>query len=227
MQIWLDIVPDGTYRAASLPSRAATRSCRRLMEGSSLKTSSPTSAAARAARMPGVGRVTVSLRKSMSGSAMSGFTRVDEVPAVIDLAEADDTVLDVLESEDGRGVQRLQLALVEEAPQQLDRRRVEAARRLLYQVPEAAGQDVGPGIDPVGVGQLGEQVVEALQIDGLEDGGQRLLRACLGEALEVRLDAVPCRRRFRLIGGRQQQHSHPGDVSLHVVPLSRSSDPTH
>src|SRR5438067_7185427 len=64
MQIWFDIVPDGTYSEASLPRTAATRSCRRLTLGSSPKTSSPTSAAAMAARMPALGRVTVSLRKS-------------------------------------------------------------------------------------------------------------------------------------------------------------------
>src|SRR5438034_331651 len=63
--VWFDIVPEGTNSAASLPSRAATRSSRRLTVGSSWKTSSPTSAACMAARMAGVGRVTVSLRRSM------------------------------------------------------------------------------------------------------------------------------------------------------------------
>src|SRR6516165_582789 len=63
--IWFDIVPDGTNTAASLPSRSATTSSSRLTVGSSPKTSSPTSAAFMAARMPAVGRVTVSLRRSI------------------------------------------------------------------------------------------------------------------------------------------------------------------
>ena len=57
----LHIVPVGSQSAASFPSRSATRSCRRMMVGSSPFCSSPTSAAAIAARMPGVGRVSVSL----------------------------------------------------------------------------------------------------------------------------------------------------------------------
>ncbi len=68
--IWFDMVPDGTNRPASLPSRSATDSSRRLTVGSSPKTSSPTSAAFIAARIPAVGRVTVSLRRSMIGSGM-------------------------------------------------------------------------------------------------------------------------------------------------------------
>src|SRR4051794_4242889 len=70
MEAWFDMVPDDTNRAASLPSSAATRCSRWLTVGSSPKTSSPTSAAAMAARMPAVGRVTVSLRKSTKLSGM-------------------------------------------------------------------------------------------------------------------------------------------------------------
>src|SRR5438132_815573 len=62
--IWFAIVPVGTHTAASLPSSAATRSCSVLTVGSSPYTSSPTSAAAIAARIPAVGRVTVSDRRS-------------------------------------------------------------------------------------------------------------------------------------------------------------------
>ena len=57
--IWLDIVPEGTKIARSLPSRAATRSSRALTVGSSPKTSSPTAACghglAHAGRRPGDG----------------------------------------------------------------------------------------------------------------------------------------------------------------------------
>jgi hypothetical protein len=67
----LVIVPDGMKRAASLPSISAMRSCKAFTVGSSPKTSSPTSAAAMAARIAGVGRVTVSLRRSM------GYKRVE------------------------------------------------------------------------------------------------------------------------------------------------------
>src|SRR5215211_4550369 len=62
---WLAIVPDGTKRAASFPRSSAMRASSRLTDGSSPKTSSPTSAAAIACRMPGPGRVTVSERRSM------------------------------------------------------------------------------------------------------------------------------------------------------------------
>ena len=63
--IWLVIVPDGAYRAASLPRRSATYSSRRLIVGSSPKTSSPRGASDIARRIPSVGRVTVSLRRSI------------------------------------------------------------------------------------------------------------------------------------------------------------------
>src|SRR5689334_15568400 len=62
---WFAIVPLGSQSAASLPSRRATRSCSALMVGSSPYWSSPTGAAAMAARIPGVGRVTVSERRSI------------------------------------------------------------------------------------------------------------------------------------------------------------------
>ena len=68
-QSWLTrfaIVPLGTKSAASLPRRSAAISSRRLTVGSSPKTSSPTSAAAMALRMDGVGRVIVSDRSSTS-----------------------------------------------------------------------------------------------------------------------------------------------------------------
>src|SRR5438105_1078880 len=61
----LPCVPLGTNSAASLSSIAAMRSCSALTVGSSPNTSSPSSARIIASRMPGVGRVTVSLRRSM------------------------------------------------------------------------------------------------------------------------------------------------------------------
>src|SRR5215213_9181995 len=63
---WLVIVPEGAYRAASLPSRSATYSSNRFTVGSSPKTSSPTGASSIARRIPSVGRVTVSLRRSIT-----------------------------------------------------------------------------------------------------------------------------------------------------------------
>ena len=62
--IAFDIVPEGTKSAASLPSISATRICSSMTVGSSPSTSSPTTAAAIASRIGGVGCVTVSLRKS-------------------------------------------------------------------------------------------------------------------------------------------------------------------
>src|SRR3954462_11381343 len=67
--ISLPIDPVGTNSAASFSNSSAARSCRRLTVGSSPKTSSPTSAAAMAARMAAEGRVTVSLRRSIASSA--------------------------------------------------------------------------------------------------------------------------------------------------------------
>src|SRR5215212_6607188 len=63
--IWLVIVPEGAYRAASLPSRSATNLSSRSTVGSSPNTSSPTGASSIARRMPSVGLVTVSLRRSI------------------------------------------------------------------------------------------------------------------------------------------------------------------
>src|SRR5262249_28772705 len=138
-----DIVPDGTNSAASLPSRSATRSCRRLTVGSSCITSSPTSAAAMAARMPGVGRVTVSLRRSMIGSAIASspkgqqaerapcsslllssccflvclFHPMFHVPACPDQAEEDAAIGILLHSDAGRLLVDLPRAILLETTQ--------------------------------------------------------------------------------------------------------------
>src|SRR5919112_1799795 len=62
--IWLAIEPDGQNSAASCPNSAATSRSSALTVGSSPNTSSPTSAFAIASRIAGVGRVTVSDRRS-------------------------------------------------------------------------------------------------------------------------------------------------------------------
>src|SRR5215203_1465157 len=65
--IWatrLPIAPEETKSPPSLPSSSATRSSSARTVGSSPKTSSPTSACAIASRIAGVGRVTVSDRRS-------------------------------------------------------------------------------------------------------------------------------------------------------------------
>src|SRR5262249_15109204 len=59
------MVPEGTNNAASFPSTCAAMPCSRLTQGSSPKTSSPTSASAMARRMSTEGLVTVSLRRSI------------------------------------------------------------------------------------------------------------------------------------------------------------------
>src|SRR5687767_12351606 len=63
-EIRFPIVPEGTNRPASLPSRAAAIASRRCTVGSSPHTSSPTSARAMASRISGVGSVSVSERRS-------------------------------------------------------------------------------------------------------------------------------------------------------------------
>ena len=60
MAISLHIVPLGRKTAASWPSSAATRSSSARVVGSAARCSSPTSAAAMAARIAAVGRVCVS-----------------------------------------------------------------------------------------------------------------------------------------------------------------------
>src|SRR5438309_10981087 len=74
---WLPMVPDGTNSAASFPTRSAKASWRALIVGSSPYTSSPTSASAMALRISGVGRVTVSERRStkpeLTGSRLSAL----------------------------------------------------------------------------------------------------------------------------------------------------------
>src|SRR5215211_1003969 len=78
--IWLVIVPEGAYRAASLPSNSATYSSRWLTVGSSPKTSSPTGASNIASRIPSVGRVTVSLRRSITRLLLVVFHRTKYPP---------------------------------------------------------------------------------------------------------------------------------------------------
>ena len=73
MAIWFPIVPVGTNSPASRPKISAARFSSRLTVGSSPYTSSPTSAAAIAARISGVGRVTVSDRKSINLSCVHLF----------------------------------------------------------------------------------------------------------------------------------------------------------
>ena len=63
--IWFAIVAVGRKIASSWPSRRAARSSSSLTVGSSRFCSSPTAAAAIAARMPAVGRVAVSERRSI------------------------------------------------------------------------------------------------------------------------------------------------------------------
>ncbi len=60
--------PVGVKSPASCPSRSATSRSRAFVSGSSPKTSSPTSASAIARRIAGVGRVTVSERRSIGAS---------------------------------------------------------------------------------------------------------------------------------------------------------------
>src|SRR5690606_32783599 len=74
----LAIVPLGRKSAASLPSRNAAFSSRARTVGSSPKTSSPTAARAMASRIASVGWVTVSLRRSMTGSVSSCMSIISD-----------------------------------------------------------------------------------------------------------------------------------------------------
>src|SRR3954464_11087196 len=78
--IWLPIVPEGTKIAASRPTAAAASSSRRLTVGSSLKTSSATSASAMARRISASGLVTVSDRRSIRSMRIPLFSQSDPHP---------------------------------------------------------------------------------------------------------------------------------------------------
>ena len=67
---WFPIVAVGRKSAASCPSNSAIRRCSSFVVGSSRSCSSPTSAAAIAASIPGVGFVTVSERRSITTAAL-------------------------------------------------------------------------------------------------------------------------------------------------------------
>src|SRR5438105_587022 len=66
-----DCVPEGNSNAASKPNSSAARSCKRFTVGSSPKTSSPSGASIMARRIAGVGRVTVSERRSTTSLTLS------------------------------------------------------------------------------------------------------------------------------------------------------------
>src|SRR5580692_8219700 len=85
MAIRLPMHPVGTNRAASLPNICAARASRRLTVGSSPYTSSPTSASAMARRIAGVGRVTVSLRRSTKPDPPVGAVAGD-IPSMLPTA---------------------------------------------------------------------------------------------------------------------------------------------
>src|SRR5256886_5327842 len=76
------MVPPGKKTGASLPPIPAARRCRRWIVGSSSQTSSPTSAAAIAARIDSVGSVNVSLRNSTVRAILPLFSQlgIDQRP---------------------------------------------------------------------------------------------------------------------------------------------------
>src|SRR4029453_5890948 len=79
-QIWLPMVPEGTYRAASCPGRSPTAASSRAIVGSSPQTSSPTSAEAMAWRMAGGGRVKGSEGGSIIAASLRVAVRQSSVP---------------------------------------------------------------------------------------------------------------------------------------------------
>lgn len=81
MAIRLAMVPDGVNSPASFPNAAAACSSSARTVRSSPNTSSPTTASAMACRMAGVGRVTVSLRKSETFGCGSVDAMADPFPA--------------------------------------------------------------------------------------------------------------------------------------------------
>src|SRR2546425_8615328 len=68
-----DCVPDGKKSAPSKPKTSAARACSRFTVGSSPKTSSPSSASSIVRRMAGVGRVTVSERRSTMSATLGYY----------------------------------------------------------------------------------------------------------------------------------------------------------
>ena len=68
------------------------------------------------------------------------------------------------------------------------------------------------------IGEVGDDVIGPLEIDGLEDGSEGFLRRGLGEALRIGLDAKPLGR--RVVGadhdGNQEQEN--GEKAPHLHP---------
>src|SRR5580765_2034627 len=93
----LPIVPEATKRPAALPSRSAASASSRLTVGSSSQTSSPTWARAMASRISGVGRVSVSERRSTMSctglSLVAGDAGADE-PLLATAAPFGEVVVD-------------------------------------------------------------------------------------------------------------------------------------
>src|SRR5262249_43662161 len=244
------MVPDGTNKAASLPRRAATRSWSRWTVGSSSKTSSPTSAACMAARMPGVGRVTVSLRKSMVVSGMSrprgdayatghGFPSflvrrrlhpVLQEPAVADLAQEDLPVLDVLQLDRGGRLAVLPFALLEEAAEILHGAWVarQLPRGFLNQFLEAATVVLDAPVDECRVGEVGQQVVDPFVVERLNHRGEGVLRRRLRGPFGQGQDVVALRRfRFLRQGRASPHHRDPQDSGqTHAKVLRGSTRPS-
>src|SRR5262245_57116066 len=231
--IWLDIVPDGTNRAASLPSNCATRSSRRLTVGSSPNTSSPSSAAFMAARIPAVGRLTVPLRRSIRsvmvsppeptvsrpawmvnarvglllfllvlvgflivllllGWLVGGVLFVFEIPPAVDLPK-EDFLPEVFQLGRRRGLADVPIAFLGKAGEILDQ---------LGIVGELVLDDADQGfklatvdladlvVNEFRVGELGQEVIDAALVEGLDHRGERQPSRVLREGVGVVIDVV-------------------------------------
>src|SRR2546429_6097115 len=85
MAVRFPMHPVGTNSAASFPKISAARFSSWLTVGSSPYTSSPTSASAIARRISGVGRVTVSLRRSTTPAGIRSEEHTSELQSRLHL----------------------------------------------------------------------------------------------------------------------------------------------
>src|SRR5262249_52303163 len=100
------------------------------------------------------------------------------------------------------------LAVLEEAAQQLDRGRVETSAGVLDLLVELAAVDALDAlIDEIGIGEVGDEVVEAARLDRLEHTAQGFPGRGLRIGLRVPGDAVA----FARLGAGRAGQDEEGD----------------
>src|SRR5262249_38730483 len=156
-----------------------------------------------AARMPAVGRVTVSLRMSMTDSAMiysshHSLLPILHVPTAVRIAEKQGHTVGIFQPHRRRGRFDLPFTVGEELGEPFAGRCIldESRRAFFDQGRETALRLLYPAIHPLGVGKLGEDVIDPLCFHSFQERSERLLRGGLRVSLQVRFQSISSRRRL-------------------------------